>query len=842
MLLVGFIYIGHDGGMVVFKLERERPAFDVFQDVLYYVKDKSIRQYHFHTAKDIPLAGIKRGHPGQAPPPKTLSYNAATYTVMLSTGHEEGEFEVYQLPRDVSRPAEGEPTRGPGLCAVYVARNRFAVVEKGKVCIKDMNNATVKELFPTTKEGKTLNPVQVFIGGGKNIIIQGQSAVILYDTDAKQTLAEVPVTNARYIVWNHDRTMVAIISKHNLIICDSKLEQQCLVHETVKIKSGAWDSSLGVFVYSTLNHIKYTLLNGDHGIIKTIDEPVYLARVNSNLIHVLTRSGKVEVIPFDPTEYIFKLALISRDYEKVLSVIKDSNLVGQAIIAYLREKGFPEIALQFVKEPKTRFDLAIECGNLNVALEMANIINNNTYWERLGLEASRQGNVKTLEIVYQKTKNFDRLSFLYLTIGDRQKLTKMHKIAMTRKDPMSRYHNALYLGNVTDQIHILVEAGQLPLAYLAAQTYGLESEAKDILQLSGLDYAPKMPAKSSLLRAPLMIKRDCGNWPTLNPSQNLFEAMNSTGNSVNGTSSAVATDAVLNESDLQEAGDWGDDDLGLDAEPAVKMPKSSPAVANKESAMEASADSFVDDIDAAEGWGDAELELDELESPVKEFAAPKHGKPLSDNFLNSNVAAYHIAEGSFESAMKLLNQQAGITVFAPLKTYFMNIFQGSRTFLDANANASALVTPLQSSMNVPMVCYQISSVLSQLQETYPIMTASKFAEAMTRFRDILYQTLFIVTSDAGVSNQIIEVVNVCREYLIGLTSMSRRNAGDPKRSMELAAYFTHCGLQPVHLTLALKAAMVQAFKNRSFGTALNLAQRLLAMGPPASFAEIVFLF
>ncbi len=35
----------------------------------------------------------------------------------------------------------------------------------------------------------------------------------------------------------------------------------------------------GVLVYTTLNHIKYCLSNGDHGIIRTLDVPVYLTKV-----------------------------------------------------------------------------------------------------------------------------------------------------------------------------------------------------------------------------------------------------------------------------------------------------------------------------------------------------------------------------------------------------------------------------------------------------------------------------------------------------------------------------------------------------------------------------------
>ena len=49
-------------------------------------------------------------------------------------------------------------------------------------------------------------------------------------------------------------------------------------------------------------------------------------------------------------------------------MVRNSNLYGQAIIAYLQKKGYPEVALHFVKDPKTRFNLAVECGNIEVSV------------------------------------------------------------------------------------------------------------------------------------------------------------------------------------------------------------------------------------------------------------------------------------------------------------------------------------------------------------------------------------------------------------------------------------------------------------------------------------------
>jgi len=36
-------------------------------------------------------------------------------------------------------------------------------------------------------------------------------------------------------------------------------------------------------------------------------------------------------------------------------------------------KGFPEVALHFVKDEQTRFNLAVECGNIEVALKSAQV-------------------------------------------------------------------------------------------------------------------------------------------------------------------------------------------------------------------------------------------------------------------------------------------------------------------------------------------------------------------------------------------------------------------------------------------------------------------------------------
>lgn len=68
---------------------------------------------------------------------------------------------------------------------------------------------------------------------------------------------------------------------------------------------------------------------------------------------------------------------------------------------------------------------------------------------------------QVVEMAYQRTKNFERLSFLYLLTGNTDKLRKMLKIAERRGDVMSRFHNALFLGDAAERLAVLESTGQV---------------------------------------------------------------------------------------------------------------------------------------------------------------------------------------------------------------------------------------------------------------------------------------------------------------------------------------------------------------------------------------------
>lgn len=62
---------------------------------------------------------------------------------------------------------------------------------------------------------------------------------------------------------------------------------------------------------------------------------------------------------------------------------------------------------------------------------------------------------------------------------------------------------------------------------------------------------------------------------------------------------------------------------------------------------------------------------------------------------------------------------------------------------------------------------------------------------------------------------------------------------EQKRLCEMAAYFTHCKLQPVHQILTLRTALNMFFKLKNYKTAASFARRLLELGPRPDVAQQV---
>ncbi|KAB8073691.1 coatomer WD associated region-domain-containing protein [Aspergillus leporis] len=809
---------GHDTGVMVFKLERERPASAVYQNQLFYItKEKHVKSYDFAKNVESPPMLSLRKLGSNWVPPRTVSYNPAERAILVTSPTDGGIYELIHLPRDATGAVE--PTdvkRGQASSAVFVARNRFAVFNGAnqQVDIKDLSNSTTKTIKPP------LGTADIYFGGTGCLLFITPTTVVLFDIQQKKQLAELAVSGVKYVVWSNDGLYAALLSKHNVTIVTKSLEQVSSLHETIRIKSAAWDDA-GVLLYSTLNHVKYSLLNGDNGIIRTLDQTVYLVKVKGRNVYCLDRNAKPRILEVDPTEYRFKLALVKRNYDEMLQIIKTSSLVGQSIISYLQKKGYPEIALQFVQDPQTRFELALECGNLDVAVEMARELDRPNLWSRLGTEALAHGNHQVVEMAYQKQRNFDKLSFLYLSTGDQEKLGRMAKIAEHRGDFTSRFQNAIYRGDVEDRIQMFKEVDLYPLAYLTAKTHGMTEEAESILEACGLTGDQiTLPSVDEPLPVPHpVVPTFKSNWPVKAAAHSSFEK------------------ALL--------GEVGVDDeaaaIGFEAEEV-------------EEEVETAAEGLDDEDEDVAGWdmGDEINVEEDVDFVNVDSAEAGAGSTEADLWArNSPLAADHVAAGSFDTAMQLLNRQVGAVNFAPLKPRFLEVYKASKTYLPATASLPPLVNYVRRTVEetdsrkiLPVIARDLETIANvDLQEGYAAMRANKLEDGVRIFKGILQSLLVNTVSSEAEVEQAKKIIETAREYILAMSiELERRSVPTDtpeglQRSLELSAYFTIPKLEVAHRQLALMAAMKLAFANKNYSSALSFANRMLANGGSPKLLE-----
>ncbi|XP_014673558.1 PREDICTED: coatomer subunit alpha-like [Priapulus caudatus] len=790
---------GHDSGMIVFKLERERPAFAVHNNVLYYVKDKFLRQLDFNTSKDVAAMQLRGGIKGTF---YSLSYNPAENAVLVccrGANQDNSTYDLYAVPRvaDSQNPDAPEGKRSAGVAAVWVARNRFAVLDRTHaIVIKNLKNEVSKKV-------QAPNCDDIFYAGTGSLLLRDADSITLFDVQQKRALASVKMPKVRYVIWSQDMTHVSLLGKHLITICNRRMETLCAIHENARVKSGAWDET-GVFVYTTNNHIKYALTNGDHGIIRTLDLPIYVTRVKGNSVYCLDRECRPRVLGIDPTEFKFKLALINRKYDEVLHMVRNAKLVGQSIIAYLQQKGYPEVALHFVKDEKTRFGLSLECGNLEIALEAARALDNKACWERLGEAALLQGNHQIVEMAYQRTKNFDRLSFLYLITGNLEKLRKMMKIAEIRKDTSGHFQNALFLGDTAERVKILKNCGQNSLAYLSC-TSRLIARQRSHLHWESEGRAMAARGKTTLAAAEATDDAGAGEgWGAdaelLLDDEEGFPQEGEDGQRVS----------------VSEGGGWdvGDDDLELPADL---------------------------DLVLADGGGGEE----------GYFVPPTQGVPQTQVWTtNSQLAVDHVLAGAFESACRLLHDQIGVVAFAPYRPLFLVTYARARAAHVATPSTAPLFSyphrnwkEAGAKQGMPAVGVKLSDLIQRLQAAYQMTTGGRFGDAVDKFRTILLSIPLLVVSNKQEISEAQQLLGICKEYILGLgmellrKEMPKATLDQQKRVCEMAAYFTHCRLQPVHQVLTLRTALNLFFKLKNYKMAGSFARRLLELGPKPDVAQ-----
>eukprot|EP00762_Andalucia_godoyi_P008493 ANDGO_05748.mRNA.1 Coatomer subunit alpha-1 len=955
--------VGHDSGVAIYKLARERVPFSLVDPLfnakatqqsegglpyVAYMRDRNLRLFDIATGKDKVLLGGRRSNPlSQGGGYRSMSYSSSDRALLVGT---DAEYETYSLSPSTAGSMDGgdvvcvEGQRGMGSYPTFYSRSRFVVIDatRRQLVIKSLqdHNNVIRVVSEAGAEVSRVwhgPPGTVLVRNGGTAVssssstsfsAQGSSMtsssgngssygtledggrVRLIDLGARRVLGEayVPHGGCKYVAWAPAFSLVALVGRRDIVVCTrGRLERVAAVSESAPIKSAVWTLALPgvpVLIYSTASHIKYLLptlsrsfasvpptsstavptatksnaTNDDGGVVCTLPkQPMYLAHARPAAstattafgVHLMytTKDGALEGTTLDASEYMFKAALAAQRLDVVRRILlQDSGVVskggktarrmrGRALVAYLHRRGHPQLAMRMVsleEDPLGRFHLALECGDLDEALRAVSTLaaaavaasqspsNSNEStdenvvrecWKKLSDEALRQGNVALAETAMQKTRDAERLSFLYLITGNVEKMAKMAKVAEMRNDTNSIFQIALLRGDAATQKKLLESAGH---ASLAARIGTAEEE----------DALSKRP------QPVLAAEFTTSNWPLLHVEQTAsqvlagdvsFSAANTLhGAAAAGSSTMLLSDATADETEADE-GAWG-----------VDM---------AESGDHENVDAFHDAVENEEGagWDVEDVDVPDLPSSgvaahahaPSSFVVPPHGQSVDDKWIStSQLAADHVAAGSFDTALRILHRTVGAVRFEALKEHFLHIYLASHVlrvsgFPSVNGSLAGLFRSNEEGQSGDDRLPKVPYTLAQLQEIFKnacaSTTAGKFSDARAQFKACIAQLLLTVVHNKEQVAGIRELLEACREYILAMTlEISRRDpatATDKKRVAELAAYFTHCKILPVHVMLSLRSAMTVCYNLKNYDDAASFARRLLDRLPKPEVAD-----
>jgi len=360
----------------------------------------------------------------------------------------------------------------------------------------------------------------------------------------------------------------------------------------------------------------------------------------------------------------------------------------------------------------------------------------------------------------------------------------------------------------------------VPLAYLTAKTNGLDDLAAEILHQAGkteADLEGLPPLHQSQLSIPQIITPTSSlNWPTVPTSENFFEKALVNGH-IPEAPYADGLDDMAASAAQPERDEWDEDGTR-------------PLAAEEE-----------------EGGWDLEEEEDEAQTAEEEQEEEVIGGPgISEVEFwvrNSPFAADHVAAGSFETAMQLLNRQSGIVNFEPLKPLFLAGYRAAHVWFSPNS----VLPPLQlhirrnpeesSPSKVLPTARTLKQAKAEFWEAAKLVSQAKLVEAIEAFKGFLHRVLLIVVADAAEATEWRELVTSAKEYLLASTleverrKLVQEQPDNVKRSLELAAYFTHCRLLPQHRIIALRNGVQVATKAKNTASAARFARRLVELNP-----------
>ncbi|CAK73366.1 unnamed protein product (macronuclear) [Paramecium tetraurelia] len=803
---------GSDSALYIFTLFKNRPAIDLVNNNFVY----------FGNRKVIKILDLQNGSEKTI---KNLQELSCVSDNLLQDNAEQVLHNIYEnqksqilvrLRNHIHNKSKGVSKylvfeQQTNLSQFFLAKSAI-FIGKSKILRSKENSEIEIYNFETDSHillGHKTDRLFTFTGG--KAIYYSESMINVLDPIANKIINQIACTNEfqniRQVKVND--YCILIQTKNGIYIFTKEFQTITHISEKINIKSVLFLSDqINIILYSTKMHLKYLLLNGDTGIICSMETVPYLVSFQNisekpgfqYKLFYMDNMDKLLNITVECSEIFFKYALIEKNLQFVQNFIKNHQKLGDLIIAYLFQKGYSILAHQLVTDKRAKFQLALSSNNLEIAYRTCEDLKNPKCYQMLLEEAMRQGNHNIYEVCQQKLRASQELAFLYIITGQLEKINIISNIAQEQNNLDLRFQTLLTMDSLKQRISFLKGCSLEKLANLSQMAHGLEFEAnkncaEDIEWIQSLKpeaiITPQPIIKSS--QHPLFSM----NWPHNFVDEDEVFKLSGDDSKVANQSKAEITNTIT----------------AHHQNPFDKNTQAKQKINQNIDKTEENDEQFQDcqwDLDEVELLENNEQSQATLDQKAILYGYPDYKKALQP-------VEYLITE-QYQQSLQVLQQNYNFVSLTPCQDYLKQL--ALRSVVEIPQIPFLLPSPLIVSSSQDKI-YVNKSFNELLKVGYKHTSDGKFQDALNTFKSILKQAIF-----QSLNN---DVVPICLNYIMAMKCELAKKDKEISRQIELSCYMAMCDLQPVHRSLTLRAAMSLSYKNKNYLTGSQVAQQLIKL-------------
>ncbi|CAD6997034.1 coatomer subunit beta' [Ceratitis capitata] len=489
------VALGYDEGSIIIKVGREEPAMsmDVIGSKIIWAKHSEMQQVNLKAMADgteikdgerLPVAVKDMG--ACEIYPQTIAHNPNGRFVVVCG---DGEYIIY-TSMALRNKAFGS------------AQEFVWALESNEYAIRE-NNGTVR-IFRNFKERKSFTPEYGAenIYGGFLFGVKTSSGLAFYDWDSLTLVRRIEV-QPRHVFWNESGSLVClatdesyfILSVDTAAIAAALESKQGLEDDGIEsafdvlgevnevVKTGIWVGDCFIYTNS-VNRINY-YVGGEIVTISHLDRTMYLLGYVPKDNRLYLGDKELNVISFSLLLSVleYQTAVMRSDFERADLVLPTVPKEHRTRVAHFLEKqGFKPQALQVSTDPDHKFDLALQIGELDVALKLAREAENPQKWSQLADVASRKNNMQLVKECMQKANDFSGLLLLATSSGDEKMLEEVAESSSNQGRHNIAFLSSFVRADVQRCLDILIETNRLPEAAFFARTY-IPSQMSRVVEL-----------------------------------------------------------------------------------------------------------------------------------------------------------------------------------------------------------------------------------------------------------------------------------------------------------------------------------------------------------------------